>query len=106
MIIKRTLQLDIDEAEAGMVLSDAVLDGQGGLLVASGATLTESTLQSLRRRGIDTLSVLNDRISEEELAAERQRHQQRLAKLFRKYASDADNKLLQIITQYRIGEEA
>lgn len=103
-MIKRTLQIDIDDAEVGMVLSEAVLDGQGGLLVASGAELTESVLKSLGRRGIDTVIVLNNRISEAELAAERQRQKERLAKLFRKYAGDKDSKLLQYITQHRTGE--
>lgn len=103
-MIQRTLRLDIDDVEEGMILSESVLDGQGGLLVASGTELTGSHLKSLGRRGIDTLTVLNNHISEADLAAERQRQQERLAKLFRKYAGDTDSKLLQYITQYRIGE--
>lgn len=107
-MIKRIIYVDIDDAVAGMVLSDSVLDSKGGMLVASGTTLTDATLQSLRRRGIDTLVVLNDQISETELAAERLQQEQRLAKLFRKYPGndDRNKNLLHYITYYRVGKTA
>lgn len=106
-MINRFKQVDIDDALPGMVLSDAILDGHGGVLLPAGASLTESSLQSLRRRGIDELVVLNDDLSEAELEAERAHMQLRLDRLFRKYADNKTNGLLlQYLTQYRFGGPA
>lgn len=97
----------MDDVTPGMVLSDSVLDNQGSLLVQSGSALTESTLQSLRRRGIDHLFIVNDQISEEDLAADRLQQQERLAFLFRKYPDkDKGDDLLHYITLYRLGDPA
>lgn len=48
----------IDDALAGMVLAEPVLDG-GAVLLPAGATLSDATLSSLRRRGIDTLTIVS-----------------------------------------------
>ncbi len=96
--------LDIDDARPGMILSDSVLDGQGGILVVSGAELTDGLLRSLQRRGIEKLLIVNDQIPEEEIAFEKIKQQQRLTKLFRKYAgTDTNNLLFQCVTTYRLG---
>ena len=87
-MINRYKQVELDDAVAGMVLADDVLDGQGGVLLPQKTALTDALLTSLRRRGIDTVYVVNDDISEEELNAERQRVQRRLARLFRKCQDD------------------
>ena len=79
----------------------------GGVLLPSGAELTESTLTSLRRRGIEQVTVVNDQISEADLAIERARVQERLAKLFRICADkSASNSLHESIMQYRMGERS
>jgi hypothetical protein len=88
-----------------MTLSDDVLDTHGGVLLARGTAMTEATLSSLRRRGIDKLLVLNEALSAAELAAERERLQQRLDWLFRKCRHQGASELLwQSVTQYRLGE--
>lgn len=104
-MMNRYKQLDLDDAVAGMVLSEDVLDGQGGVLLPRETALTDALLTSLRRRGIDTVHVVNEDISEEELRAERERVQQRLARLFRKCQSDRIGDILrQQVTEYRLGE--
>lgn len=98
-------QINLDDARAGMVLHDAVLDAHGGVLLPGATALTESMLTSLRRRGIDHLVVVNDDISEEELQAERERVQRRLARLFRKSQDEVGNAaLLQRMRAYRLGD--
>lgn len=99
------LRLDLDEVLPGMILADALLDAHGEVLLPSGTVMTESSLQSLRRRGIDQLRVVNDQISAADLAAQREQQLQRLARLFRKSAQDgAAGLLLQHIIEYRLGE--
>lgn len=100
----RSKQLNLDDAEAGMVLSEAVLDTHGGVLLKDATVLSDAILTSLRRRGIETVFVVDDAISEEELKAERERVQAHLAHLFRKcLGQGASDALLQRVTEYRTG---
>jgi hypothetical protein len=102
-----TRQLDIflDDAQAGMVLASALLDNHGGTLLPKGAELTQSVLQSLHRRGVERLSVVDSGISPEELAEERERAEQRLAVLFRGAAGQAGSESLRLcLLHYRAGE--
>lgn len=104
-MISRHKQLDLDEALPGMILSDDILDAHGGVLLPRGTTMTEATLLSLRRRGIDKLLVVNEALSAVDLAAEQERLLQRLDRLFRKCRNQgASELLLQSATQYRLGE--
>lgn len=106
-MISRYKEVDLDDASAGMVLHGAVLDAQGGVLLPDSATLTDAMLTSLRRRGIDRILVVNDDIPEEELKAERERVQKRLARLFRNsQAAGANAALLQRMMEYRLGGAA
>jgi hypothetical protein len=79
----RYKQIGIDDASAGMVLADAVYDSQGNVLLAKGTELSESTLAALRRRGVGGVRVGDDSLAPEQLAAERERVEARLAHLFR-----------------------
>ncbi len=100
----RSKQLTLDEATPGMVLSDDMLDSHGKVLLPAGATLTETTLASLRRHDIEMLPILCEALSAADEAAELARHQQRLAVLFRKHVDDeATALLLQYVTRYRLG---
>ena len=100
----RHLDIFLDDAEAGMVLASALLDSHGGTLLPKGAELTESVLQSLRRRGVERLAIVDSGISEEELSKERERAEQRLAQLFRKSEGRPGNEhLRQCILAYRTG---
>jgi hypothetical protein len=101
--MKRYKDVDLDDAVAGMALYEDVRDGQGGVLLPAHTVLSDAMLTSLRRRGIDTLCIVNADVAEEELAAERERVQQRLTSLFRKCnAERACQMLLQHVTDYRM----
>jgi hypothetical protein len=103
-MINRCKEVDLDDAEPGMVLFEAVLDAHGSVLLPKEAALTESMLTALRRRGIDRVFVVNDDISEEELKAERERVQLRLTRLFRQCGNaGACAELLKQVTEYRLG---
>lgn len=98
-------KMDLDEAIAGMVLSGEVHDGRGGVLLPSKTVLTDVLLTSLRRRGIDTVCVVHNALSRDEVTESNERVQQRLISLFRKCGSDRIGAtLLQQITEYRLGE--
>lgn len=94
-MISKYKQLDIDDAEAGMVLFAGVLDHQGSVLLPAGAALTDALLTSMRRRGIDTVQVVDDAVSAHELEAERERIAARLAYLFRRPGQSAAHAMLQ-----------
>ena len=104
MIASRSKQLGLDEVTAGMVLSDDLLDGHGQVLLPKGATLTETTLASLRRHAVETLPILCEELSEADLETARERYRQRLSSLFRKHTNDeATALLLQYVTHFRLG---
>lgn len=104
-MMNRCSQVQVADAHPGMVLSETILDGDGSVLLPCGTTLTDLNLRSLWRRGIDRIMVVNDKVSEAELEAERAQLRQRLAKLFRKHADNDKNRLLlQYLSEYRLGE--
>jgi hypothetical protein len=92
--MNRSRQVDLDDAADGMVLAAEVVDGQGNVLLASGTVLAAPVLNALRRRGIDGVRIVDDSVTEEQLAAERERITARLAQLFRKPHAGAANALL------------
>lgn len=94
-MISKYRQLDLDDAEAGMFLAADVLDHQGSVLLPAGAALTDALLTSMRRRGIDSVRVVDDAVSTQELEAERERIAARLARLFRRPGQSAADALLQ-----------
>ncbi|KRB79537.1 hypothetical protein [Noviherbaspirillum sp. Root189] len=105
--MNRYLRLDLDNTVPGMVLFEDILHGNGDVLLPRNTVLTDALLTSLRRRGIDSVQVVNDAISEADLLAERERVQQRLVSLFRKCPTNrACGFLLQWVTEYRLGEVA
>lgn len=94
----------IADATAGMVLAVALLDQAGSVLLPAGATLTTTTVNALRRRGIESLGVLGENAPEDSAAsaAERERQCARLARLFRHSAElGATGELLQRLYLYR-----
>src|SRR5690606_12091458 len=102
--MKRYKMLEPDEAEPGAVLFEEVRDAQGTVLIPAGTVLTEGLLKSLRRRGVETLCIVNDQVSEADLAAERARWTKRLAILFRRSQSEPANKaLMRHLIDYRTG---
>lgn len=97
--------ITIDNAAEGMVLASDLLDG-GAVLLPAGATLSASSLSSLRRRGIEQLQVEVAQAPPDQAAlqAERERRCQRLARLFRKCADIGSSaRLLERLQTYRMG---
>lgn len=97
--------ITIDDASEGMVLSHDLLDG-GAVLLPAGATLGASSLNSLRRRGVEQLQVQVAAAAPDPAAlqAERERQCKRLERLFRNSAaSGASARLLARLQQYRMG---
>jgi hypothetical protein len=106
-MISRHKQFDLDEVLPGMTLSEDILDAHGSMLLPRGTIMTEATLVSLRRRGIDKVLVLNEALSTADLAIEREHLRQRLDRLFRKCRNqEANEALLRSVTQYRLGGTA
>ncbi len=104
-------RVELDAASAGMVLAEALLDGHGTVLLPGGATLSEATLASLRRRGVEHCCVLEAAAPADpaELARLRQRDVERLARLFRHHPADDGGggggaELLRLLTGYRLRE--
>jgi hypothetical protein len=105
MTDKKYRQMDLDDVVVGTTLWEQVVDGRGGILLPSGTVLSDAMITSLRRRGIDTVFVVNDNVSAADLEAEKERVQQRLATLFRKCnGNSASTELFQCMTAYRLGE--
>ena len=99
-------QIALDEAKPGMVLSDDLLDHHGNVLLVQGCVLTNSMLAALRRHRVTMLPVLGDESSAADQEAERMRHENRLARLFRKpgdAAEDATGLLQQYVHYFRVG---
>jgi hypothetical protein len=105
MINKKYRQMDLDNVVPGAVLGEPVADGRGVTLLPSATVLNDAMITSLRRRGIDTVFVVNDDVCAAELQAENERVQQRLATLFRKCDGNlASAELFQCMTTYRLGK--
>lgn len=105
MMKKRYKQLDLDDVVAGMTLWEAVHDGRGDVLLPGATVLTDAMLTSLRRRGIDTVILMNDDISEADLQAEKEKLQQRLTRVFRRCTENlASTELLRSVSAYKLGE--
>lgn len=100
-------QLALKNAQAGMVLSDDVLDDRGITLLARGTTLTVAILASLARHGIETVAIRQNPASQSASAPDQAQQRARLDYLFRKESCDEASSLLhQYVAHYRLGDEA
>ena len=101
-------EIGLDQAAAGMTLAAALLDANGSVLLPQDAALTDSTLASLRRRGIERCVVWSaaDAPDPAVVARERERRLQRLEHLFR-HCSDVPGSavLLQRLRAWREREQ-
>ncbi len=94
----------LDNALAGMILAADLLDDSGGMLLPAGATLSESSLNSLRRRGVEAVSIVAEAEPADPAALQalREQRRQRLQVLFRRSATvGATPALLAILESYR-----
>lgn len=104
----RSRLLELDRVEPGMILSEALLDTKGEVLLPEGATLTEAMLGALQRRGVDYLAVNCDEEADEVTGADKQaqleRMRERMDKLFRRCGQGgACGHILTCIMRYRAG---
>ena len=97
-------KIPMDMAVPGMTLAAAVCNERGDVLLQSGCELSESSLCSLRRRGILHVAILDEESrSEEELEALRDVARQRIGVLFRNAGQDAHLALLHnLVLEYRL----
>lgn len=99
--MKRYRTVELDHAEEGMQLYEAVVDRQGNVLIPGQTALTASLIRSLERRGIETIQVIDDRASAEELEATRAQVVARLDQLFSKSRGRASEELKRAVLAYR-----
>lgn len=91
----------LDATLPGTVLAAPVTDANGAVLLPAGLALTEAHLDSLRRRGIESLTVVLA-IDAEELARRREKLRLRIMHLFRHTAEDPGSQaLLHAILAFR-----
>lgn len=103
---KRTRELDLDEAEAGMELACDLVDQHGTVLLQEGSVLSDRLLAALARRGVARLRVLagpeDEAVDEGMRAAEHERVRLRLAHLFRRAGGGAAAALQARLVDYRL----
>lgn len=96
-----TQQQPLDATQPGCVLAAPVVDGNGSVLLPAGLALTEAHLESLRRRGIEHLTVVLA-VDPAELARRREKARLRIMHLFRHTAEDPGSQaLLHAILAFR-----
>jgi hypothetical protein len=101
-------EIGLDQAAAGMTLAAALLDAHGGVLLPRDTALTDATLASLRRRGVERCVVWSEADADNPAdaaarALEQERQLQRLARLFRHGGGDDDAgpELMAVLAGYR-----
>lgn len=103
--MKRFRAVGTDEAQEGMCLYEDVRDRAGNVLLPKLTMLTTSMINSLLRRNVDALLIVDDTVTPEQIAAERIRVHERLVYLFRHTKHGRANVfLLDLVEQYRMKE--
>lgn len=103
--MKRFRVVPTDQAEQGMCLYDEVRDRAGNVLLPRLTQLTDAMIKSLARRDVEALLIVDDSITDEQLAAERLRVQERLDYLCRHAGNGRANALLRkVVEGYRNAE--
>ena len=96
-----TLERPLDEVQPGMALAAAVVDRNGQVLLPAGLTLAENHIESLRRRGIDKLSITPPEAPDAK-ARQREAARARVMHIFRHTADDpAAQPLLHAVLAFR-----
>ncbi len=101
----RSRDLPIAEVMPGMVLGGDLLDNRGATLLPEGTEVTETLLDSLRRREVDALPIfVEEETPDPGEAALREAAQARLTSLFRRDGgNEADRILREVVFAYRLG---
>jgi mono/diheme cytochrome c family protein len=102
--MKTSKRLPLDQLEAGMMLAQDVCDASGGRLLAEGAELSDATIASLGRRGVEHVMIaFEETLSPEQIAARASQIRTRLEYLFRQAGNDPMLlKLRATLLQYRL----
>lgn len=99
--------IDIDAAREGMRLYGDLRDRAGNLLLPKATVLTAAIINGLRRRAVEVLSVLDESVTERQLAAAREQALVRIAHLFRHAGNGAATLFLrEAVERYRMKELA
>jgi hypothetical protein len=100
---KKTLALDA--AVAGMEIADQLVDRNGNTLLPSGAVLTEASISSLQRRGVEEITIVCAEEPGPDVQARKEQARKRLQKIFRRaYQEELGHALLNYVCLYRTGE--
>ena len=98
----RTVCLPPGELAPGMIVATPICGPQGAVLLAAGAVLDETTLEHLRRRNLEFLSVhVPDPRDDATVAAEIAAAEARVAYIFRGDGSEGRSSLCRIVAEYR-----
>lgn len=97
--------LSLEELLPGAVLAENVHDNAGRVLLRAGAVITEASIDALRRREIEmvTVEVVAEELSPEQLAIERKRLEARLDEAFARAGEGVANQLLrQAVLEFKL----
>lgn len=90
-----------------MCLYGDLRDRAGNLLLPKSTVLTGATIKALRRRDVEVVTVVDDTVTAQQLAAEREHAMARITHLFRHAGSGPANALLRdVVEAYRMAELA
>lgn len=103
--------LPLEDVAAGVTLAESLCDANGEVLLPAGATLNESTLGALRRRGIAFLPILRNNaeemVADAKVQATMEVLRHRVLHLFRRCGSDgASGMVLRCVLRSRTGKGA
>ncbi|GGC65110.1 hypothetical protein [Undibacterium terreum] len=99
-------QISLEEAEAGMQIAVDLKDSNGTVLMPTGTSLTATSIKSLTRRGVESVSIIANDAPSIDQRLENERLKKRLGKLFRKSATGKlDRQLMDSVSLYRIGKK-
>lgn len=101
----RIEQAALEDIEPGARLAAAVCDAAGKVLLAEGAELTQGLVASLRKRGLSHVPVaVETSCSPEELSAQKEQIESRVAWLFRNGGDPLMDRLREAVLEYRLGK--
>lgn len=87
--MKTSKRFALDQLTAGMALAQDVCDASGGRLLTEGVELSDATIASLRRRGIEHVMVaVEETLTPEQCAARKAGIGTRIERLFRRAGND------------------
>ncbi len=104
--MKNVTQLLLDQVQTGATLGQDVLDAHDNRLLNAGVELTANTLALLRKRGIRSVSIVQENLlSPEQQQMQQQAVEQRLAQRFRQVQADPNMQQLQaMLKNHFLGE--